>query len=93
MKMQSRGAGAHRAIVKDVVHMSGSEAESKDNSSETRKLGVYNRKVHKNNEFFSKYPSDLIFKDIQEKLFSDMEMSKESVKLDPKKWKMNINFK
>lgn len=91
--MQNRGAGAHRAVgMTGVVMMGSNEAES-ENNSENRKLGTYNRKVHKNNEFFTKYPSDLIFNGIHQCLFADMEVSKESVKLDSKKWKMSINFK
>lgn len=90
--MQSRGAGKHRAVTNNVVMMGSNEAET-ENNSENLKLGTYDRKTHKNNEFFTKYPCDMIFDGIQQKLFADMDVSKDSVKLDPKKWKMSVNFK
>lgn len=64
MKMQVSRASKHRAVEQNVVMMAANEAES-ENNSENLKLGTYNRKTHKNNEFFTKYPCDMIFEGIQ----------------------------
>lgn len=59
--IQNRVAGAHRAVGGgNVVMMSAGETGSESNT-EFRKLGKYNEKCHKNTEFFSKYPADMIF--------------------------------
>lgn len=67
IRLQAQGAAVNRDIKLGgggVVFMGDEENEMETTSNFQRKFGEHNAQFHKNTEFYSAYPANMIFEDL-----------------------------